>query len=88
MDDLGITLSYREHEGRRQYIVYVVTVEYDFDGIEYGEGANELLGVYGTLEGAQNSAPDATWNKVDDMAIWWLVDEHGDHYAIQEVPVA
>lgn len=79
MDD-RFTLSYREHEGRRQYIVYVLTVE-------YGEGTNELLGVYGTLEGAQNSAPDATWNKVDDMAIWWLVDEHGDHYAIQEVPV-
>lgn len=88
MVNVGVTLSYRERDGQREYVVYVLTVDRKPDNVEYGEGAYEVCGVYWTLERAQQACGAGAWEKVDDMAIWFYTDEYGDHYAIQEVPVA
>lgn len=85
MDDLGITLCYHDRDGRREYFVYLLSMDY---GDEY-PGAMEILGAAWTLEGAKESFDDdAPWEKVEGLPVWHYTDINGHHYAIQEVPVA
>lgn len=85
MVNVGVTLSYRERDGQREYFVYLLSMDY---GDEY-PGAMEILGAAWTLEGAKESFDDdAPWEKVEGLPVWHYTDINGHHYAIQEVPVS
>ncbi len=81
MVNVGVTLSYREHEGERVYVVYLTTAHYRDDG------TSETMGISWTLEGAKAGFDaDTEWRKAEDMAIW-SADIDRDLYVIEEVPV-